>query len=128
MALGIVNVGQAQAENNNYLTNEQVGVAGGLATLDGNGKLTESQRPEVDAYTQAQTDTKISDAVDAHNESATAHSDIRGLVATLEATVEAIEPKFGTSVTENPFTVMFSTLNDVIVTGVWNTAQARIEF
>ena len=62
MALGIVNVGQAQAENNNYLTNEQVGVAGGLATLDGNGKLTESQRPEVDAYTQAQTDTKISDA------------------------------------------------------------------
>ena len=111
MALGIVNVGQAQAENNNYLTNEQVGVAGGLATLDGNGKLTESQRPEVDAYTQAQTDTKISDAVDA-----------------LEATVEAIELKFGTSVTENPFTVTFSTLNDVIVTGVWNTAQARIEF
>ena len=33
MALGIVNVGQAQAENNNYLTNENVGVPGGLATL-----------------------------------------------------------------------------------------------
>lgn len=56
----------------------------------------------MDAYTQAQTDTKISDAVDAHNESATAHSDIRGLVATLEATVEAIELKFGTSSNGEP--------------------------
>lgn len=30
MGFGTVNVGQAQAENNNYLTNEQVGVAGAL--------------------------------------------------------------------------------------------------
>lgn len=128
MAYGTVNVGQAQAENNNYLTNEQVGVAGGLATLDGDGKLTESQRPVVDAYTKAQTDGKIEDAVDAHDASPTAHSDIRGTLATLEASVEAIELKFGANVTENPFTVTFATLNDVTVTGVWNTAQARIEF
>ena len=128
MALGIVNVAQAQDENNNYLTNEQVGVAGGLATLDGDGKLTESQRPVIDAYTKAQTEGKISDAGENHNESATAHSDIRGTLASLEATVEAIELKFGTSVTENPFTVTFATLDDVVVTGVWNTAQARIEF
>ena len=128
MAYGTVNVGQAQAENNNYLTNEQVGVAGGLATLDGDGKLTESQRPVIDAYTKAQTDGKIEDAVDAHDASSTAHSDIRGTLATLEASVEAIELKFGANVTENPFTVTFATLNDVVVTGVWNTAQARIEF
>lgn len=128
MAYGTVNVGQAQAENNNYLTNEQVGVAGGLATLDGNGKLTESQRPVIDAYTKSQTDGKIEDAVDAHDASPTAHSDIRGTLATLEASVEAIELKFGANVTENPFTVTFATLNDVVVTGVWNTAQARIEF
>lgn len=128
MAYGTVNVGQAQAENNNYLTNEQVGVAGGLATLDGNGKLTESQRPDFDAYTKAQTDEKIDTAVDAHDASPTAHSDIRGTLATLEASVEAIELKFGANVTENPFTVTFATLNDVTVTGVWNTAQARIEF
>ncbi len=128
MAFGTVNVGQAQAENNNYLTNEQVGVAGGLATLDGDGKLTESQRPVIDAYTKAQTDGKIEGAVDTHDGSATAHPDIRGTMATLEAAVEAIELKFGTSVTENPFTVTFATLNDVTVTGVWNTAQARIEF
>ena len=82
MGFGTVNVGQAQAENNNYLTNEQVGVAGGLATLGGDGKLTESQRPVIDAYTKAQTDGKIGDAVDSHNESATAHSDIRGTLAT----------------------------------------------
>ena len=126
MAYGTVNVGQAQAENNNYLTNEQVGVAGGLATLD--GKLTESQRPVIDAYTKAQTDGKIEDAVGAHDASPTAHSDIRGTLATLEASVEAIELKFGANVTENPFTVTFATLNDVTVTGVWNTAQARIEF
>ena len=128
MAYGTVNVGQAQAENNNYLTNEQVGVAGGLATLDGDGKLTESQSPVIDAYTKAQTDGKIEDAVDAHDASPTAHSDIRGTLATLEASVEAIELKFGANVTENPFTVTFATLNDVTVTGVWNTAQARIEF
>ncbi|MGN9096404.1 hypothetical protein [Flintibacter porci] len=128
MAYGTVNVGQAQAENNNYLTNEQVGVAGGLATLDGNGKLTESQRPVIDAYTKSQTDGKIEGAVDAHDASPTAHSDIRGTLATLEASVEAIELKFGANVTENPFTVTFATLNDVVVTGVWNTAQARIEF
>lgn len=128
MAYGTVNVGQAQAENNNYLTNEQVGVAGGLATLDGDGKLTESQRPVIDAYTKAQTDGKIEDAVDAHDASPTAHSDIRGTLATLEASVEAIELKFGANVTKNPFTVTFATLNDVTVTGVWNTAQARIEF
>ena len=128
MGFGTVNVGQAQAENNNYLTNEQVGVAGGLATLGGDGKLTESQRPVIDAYTKAQTDGKIGDAVDSHNESATAHSDIRGTLATLEVSVETIELKFGTNVKENPFTVTFETMNDVVVTGVWNTAQARVEF
>lgn len=128
MAYGTVNVGQAQAENNNYLTNEQVGVAGGLATLDGDGKLTESQRPVIDAYTKAQTDGKIEDAVGAHDASPTAHSDIRGTLANLEASVEALELKFGADVKENPFTVTFATLDDVTVTGVWNTAQARIEF
>lgn len=128
MAFGIVNVGQAQSENNNYLTNESVGVPGGLATLNASGKLTESQRWDADAYTKSQTDGKISDAVNAHNTSPTAHPDILAAVAALETEVEALNLKFGTDVTGNAFSVTFSTLDDVIVTGVWNTAQARIEF
>lgn len=128
MAYGTVNVGQAQSENNNYLTNENVGVPGGLATLNASGKLTESQRWEVDAYTKSQADGKISDAVNAHNTSPTAHPDILAAVAALETEVEALNLKFGTDVTGNAFSVTFSTLDDVIVTGVWNTAQARIEF
>lgn len=128
MAFGIVNVGQAQSDNNSYLTNEQVGVAGGLATLDGNGKLTVSQRPEIDAYTKAQTEELIEEAVNAHDSASGAHPDIRSAMADMEASIHAIELKYGTSVTENPFTVSFGTLNDVTVTGVWNASQARIEF
>ena len=128
MAYGTVNVGQAQSENNNYLTNENVGVPGGLATLNASGELTESQRWEVDAYTKAQADQKVSDAVNTHNTSPTAHPDILAAVAELETEVEALNLKFGTDVTGNAFSVTFSTLDDVIVTGVWNTAQARIEF
>ena len=128
MAYGTVNVGQAQSENNNYLTNENVGVPGGLATLNASGELTESQRWEVDAYTKAQADQKVSDAVNTHNTSPTAHPDILAAVAALETEVDALNLKFGTDVTGNAFSVTFSTLDDVIVTGVWNTAQARIEF
>lgn len=128
MAYGTVNVGQAQSENNNYLTNENVGVPGGLATLNASGELTESQRWEVDAYTKAQADQKVSDAVNTHNTSPTAHPDVLAAVAALETEVEALNLKFGTDVTGNAFSVTFSTLDDVIVTGVWNTAQARIEF
>lgn len=128
MAFGTVNIGQAQVEGNNYLTTEQVGVASGLATLDGNGKLTVSQRPDIDAYTKEQTDERISGAVDTHDGSSTAHPDIRNEMADLQAKVQAIELKYGTDVTENPFTVTFSSIADVNVTGVWNTSQARIEF
>ena len=128
MAFGIVNVGQTADERNDVLTNEQVGVPGGLATLNANGELTESQRWDIDAYTKAQADQKVSDAVNTHNASPTAHPDILAAVAALETEVEALNLKFGTDVTGNAFSVTFSTLDDVIVTGVWNTAQARIEF
>lgn len=128
MAFGTVNVGQAQAENNNYLTNEQVGVAGGLATLNAQGKLTESQRWDIDAYTKTQADEKISSAVSTHNSSELSHPGILSRLAELETDIEAINLKFGTEVNGNPFSVTFSTLDDVTVTGVWNQAQARIDF
>ena len=128
MAFGIVNVGQTAEERNDVLTNEQVGVPGGLATLNAQGELTESQRWDIDAYTKAQADQKTADAVSTHNSSQTAHPAILARLAEVETEVEAINLKYGTDVTGNAFSVTFSTLDDVIVTGVWNTAQARIEF
>lgn len=128
MAFGIVNVGQASEERNDVLTNEQVGVPGGLATLNAQGELTESQRWEIDAYTKAQADQNTADAVDAHNTSPTAHPDILSAVAALETAVDALNLKFGTDVTGNSFSVTFSTLDSVTVAGVWNQAQARIDF
>lgn len=86
MAYGPVNVGQAQVENNNYLTTDQMGAAGGLATLDEEGKLAESQRPVIDTYTKSQTEEMIGDAVDAHASSNIAHQDIRNTMVT--ATVQ----------------------------------------
>lgn len=128
MANGTVNVGQAQQEQQNYVTKDQVGVPGGLATLDESGKLPASQLPAIDHYTQAKTDTKLREAVAAHNSAADAHPDIRASVNSLKATVQTIELKYGTSIKENAFQVSFETLDAVNATGVWNQALATIEF
>ena len=96
MAYGTVNVGQAQTDDSKYLTNEQVGTPGGLATLDANGKLTASQRPDIDAYTKQQTADLVDRDVSAHNEDASAHGDIRASIAAVDAAVKAIELKYGT--------------------------------
>lgn len=128
MAYGTVNVGQAQTDDSKYLTNEQVGTPGGLATLDANGKLTASQRPDIDAYTKQQTDNLVDQDIAAHNSDASAHGDIRASVASVEAAVKAIELKYGTDITKNPFSVGFTTLDAVNVTGVWNASLGRIEF
>lgn len=128
MAYGTVNVGQAQTDDSKYLTNEQVGTPSGLATLDANGKLTASQRPDIDAYTKQQTDNLVDQDIAAHNSDASAHGDIRASVASVEAAVKAIELKYGTDITKNPFSVGFTTLDAVNVTGVWNASLGRIEF
>ena len=128
MAFGSVNVGQQQADDSKYISSNRVGVPGGMATLDANGKLTKSQCPDVDAYTKQQTDDLIDGDVAAHNADASAHGDIRASVSAVEASVKALELKYGTNVTGNPFSVDFVTLDDVIVSGVWNAALGRIEF
>lgn len=128
MAYGSVNVGSSQVENTNTLTQEQVGVPGGLATLGGDGKLTTSQMPEIDTFTKDEIEGMIGEAVSAHNSNAAAHGDIRSQVADVAASVQAIELKYGTNVTQNAFTVSFASLGDVTVTGVWNASQSRIEF
>lgn len=135
MAYGSVNI------SGDYL-GDLLGVPGGFATLDADGHLTESQRPTVDAYTKAQTDQIISTAVDTHNSAENAHSDIRASVdamnasvdamnarmAAMNASVKAIELRFSTNVTKNPFSTTFGSLDGLTVTGIWNAEQARVEF
>ena len=130
MAMGTVNVGApgVSGDESAYLKTDQVGVPGGLATLDADGHLTESQRWEVDGYKKAETDQLISAAVDTHNSAENAHSDIRATVASMNASIRAIELKFGTNVTKNPFSATFGSLDGLTVTGVWNAEQARVEF
>lgn len=128
MAYGSFNAGPGKAPDEDVVRTNQIGVPGGMATLDADGHLTESQRPTVDAYTKAQTDQKISSAVDAHNSAENAHGDIRASVAAMNASIKAIELKFGTNVTKNPFSATFGSLDGLTVTGVWNAEQARVEF
>ena len=128
MAYGSFNAGPGKAPDEDVVRTDQIGIPGGIATLDADGKLSESQRPTVDAYTKVQTDQKISSAVDAHNSAENAHGDIRASVAAMNASIKAIELKFGTNVTKNPFSATFSSLDGLTVTGVWNAEQARVEF
>lgn len=128
MAYGSFNAGPGKAPDEDVVRTNQIGVPGGIATLDADGHLTESQRPAVDAYTKAQTDQNISTAVDAHNSADTAHGDIRASVAAMNASIKAIELKFGTNVTKNPFSATFGSLDGLAVAGVWNAEQARVEF
>lgn len=107
---------------------DTTGTPGGFATLDENGKLSESQRPEVDAYTKAKTEERISFAVADHNVSDTAHSDIRAANTKLRAEIDLLKLKYDTSISKNPFTVTFGSLDGLTVTGVWNADLARIEF
>lgn len=120
--------GGSSPDNSGFVSQEQVGVPGGIATLDGDGKLTGSQRPEIDAFTREETASKISDAVSGHNTDAAAHGDIRASVADVAASVRGLELKYGTNIKENPFTVSFASIGDVEITGVWNAAMSRVEF
>ena len=48
--------------------------------------------------------------------------------STYNNAVKAIELKYGTEITKNPFSVGFTDLSAVNVTGVWNASLGRIEF
>ena len=128
MAFGTVNVGQPRTDENKFVQKEMLGVADGVATLDGEGKLEISQRPDIDCYTQSETDQNIVDAVNIHNGNVEAHPDIRTSVAAMLAKIEALDLKYGTKVTENAFTVTFDTLDETEVDGTWNETEERIEF
>ena len=109
-------------------TTAMFGIPGGIATLDSTGKLSESQRPEIDAYTKAQTDEHIATAVNTHNTAVDAHADIRVENTKLREELELMKLKYDTSISKNPFTVTFGSLDGLTVAGVWNADLARIEF
>ena len=82
----------------------------------------------VDAYTKAQTDQRIRDDIEVHNTAADAHPQLRSDLAALRTSVNALELKFMTNITKNPFSVTFSDLSGLTVTGVWNADLQRLEF
>jgi len=126
MAFGSVNVGQKTLDENEFINSALIGAANGIATLDADGKITASQRPDL-YYTREESDSNISEAIAAHNADEQAHSDIRATISAIQTALTKLGVKFST-VTGNEFTVDFDTLDGSEVTGVWNQPQARIEF
>ncbi len=63
-----------------------------------------------------------------HNESELSHADLRQQVAENERKIDAMALSGNTSVTGNQFTVLFDDLEDIAVTGVWNSGMQRMEF
>ena len=59
-------------------------------------------------------------------------SPLSSRVTTLEGQVQTrvrtLELKYDTNVTGNSWSVAFTSLSGVVVTGVWNESQGRIEF
>ena len=66
--------------------------------------------------------------IDAHNGDANAHPAIQSNQAAIDARLSLLELMYNTDVSGNPFTFTFESLSGVTVSGVWNTAQSRIEF
>ena len=81
-----------------------------------------------DAYTKDESDTMLADSVEEHNAYAAAHPAIQASLSGLDSRLATLELKYGTNVTGNSFDVDFVSLADLVVTGVWNKAYARIEF
>ena len=53
---------------------------------------------------------------------------VKALVSPLSSRVTTLELKYDTNVTGNSWSVAFTSLSGVVVTGVWNESQGRIEF
>lgn len=66
--------------------------------------------------------------VDAHNDDEEAHHSIQNSISDVSARLALLELMINTSVTGNPFTVTFETLDGLTVAGVWNADLARTEF
>ena len=78
-------------------------------------------------YTKPETDDLVSGAVSTHNADEAAHPYILHQLANHGARIKMLEDYLYNDITGNPHMITFTTLDGLIVTGVWNEAQARLE-
>ncbi|MDY4018734.1 MAG: hypothetical protein SOY50_07895 [Ruminococcus callidus] len=70
----------------------------------------------------------VEERIQEHDLSPESHKDLRIAAAKLRAEIDLLKLKYDTSISKNPFTVTFGSLDGAIVTGVWNDTLARVEF
>ena len=70
----------------------------------------------------------VQDLIDQHNADPNAHPDIRAMLDEFLGRIGRLESMLIHNITGNPFMVTFDSLDNVIVSGVWNQAAQRIEF
>lgn len=78
-------------------------------------------------YTKPETDDLVSGAVSAHNTDEAAHPYILHQLVDRTARIKMLEDFLYNDITGNPHSITFVTLDGLVVTGVWNEEQARLE-
>lgn len=66
--------------------------------------------------------------VQEHNTDKAAHPSILETISELKSRILTVEAASGAEVTANPFAVSFANLDGVETSGIWNTAESRLEF
>ena len=70
----------------------------------------------------------VEERIQEHDLSPESHKDLRIAAAKLREEIDLLKLKYDTSISKNPFTVTFGSLDGLAVAGVWNADLARIEF
>ena len=80
-----------------------------------------------DVYTKPETDARIAEDIAAHNTDEAAHPYILHQLVDHAARIKMLEDFLYNDITGNPHSITFVTLDGLVVTGVWNETQARLE-
>lgn len=75
-----------------------------------------------------QIENEIDKQIVVHNADLSAHSSLRDEIQALKERILAIEIDNGAEVTENAFSVTFTSLDGVSASGIYNDAEKRLEF
>ena len=109
-----------------------IGIAEGTEVILGYMASAYMTAEDVDVYCTAtllpQLLGQASALIDAHNASTEAHQYIQGIISDLDSRLALLEMMYRTKVSGNPFTVSFSDMSGLKVTGVWNVPLKRVEF
>ena len=71
---------------------------------------------------------EVDKKIAAHNSDPEAHPDLRSAMDALDGRLGLLELQYSTDVTGNPWDVTFEDLEGLVVTGVWNKPEERMEF